>query len=1039
MRAGLPQRSGALVPGLTVTIQFPRYALAGDEHGRVRLRTRARKGVSALTIWAAPSRPAPPPVAENERGGTVREQRGAVIGRDDDVRALADTLRATGETARVLLVTAGAGMGKTTILEQARRAAAQDGASVLRLGWEGEDDDSRDTANAIAVTAGPSLVLADPENCLATLPTAERSQLRTAARASGVEGLSAFSEALATGARQTPLALVVDGIDRMPRPAADALGLLLRVFRPRGVPVVMAGRPWPAGDSGRAQLAAAADEVLELLPLRPADVAKLVDLHVTRRFGHPADPAVATAVSRALGTLAGNPRAMLSILDTLDGQDLLELDGRMCLTRAEKHLRLTTEEAFLLGFGRPHAPPYPGIVEAAIVTARVLDHADVHVDDAFRMTPSAGARALEHALDRLITDRILTADPQDRLSFAVPALAAALRALPSRRDVQGNSARYVTRLTDKLGAEATGRGYPRLADRVAASGPRLADSLAVPLLLAAAREEARTNWPRSARAYAAALHRLTPQDPRTPGVLHEASSLSLRHGDHDGLLALGEPLLALLDTPHTEHTEHTDDVEKPAGLSSVATAWAWAALHEHRTPRADGIHPRSGGTADRFPAAARLAALGGLYGIGPLTPPATTAARHTPDTDPGHRRTPLPSPTELRLVAAAVGSHTELSRARHNLPPDALDDQAMDRLRHAAAYADLAAAFGAVLGDRYVAAPDGIAVQYQGMVRDYLTGNWDAALTAARRIEVRSRAHPAAGVPHLPRALAAEIHCTRGDIARARAWLDLVPDTLTHPLAARARLALRYWSGQKKEALEEAWCDARQARKNGRLAGVERLLLRILSLAALHELPQKVQQALEELETLHEEAATPMTHEVLLIARGVAHHDADSALTAHRSIQRRGDVHLSVASSMCLTHIADDPRRWLTEAIRNAHPLGLGRPFRTAVTRAAQQRDIPVPRLRRAHHKLTEPDITLVRMVSDGATNQQIAAELTCSTKTVEQRLTRLFQRTGTRSRAELTAAWLNGSLNRPDTASAPTHPHQQQLYKGSCILVHSD
>ncbi|EKX61747.1 ATP-binding protein, partial [Streptomyces ipomoeae] len=117
----------------------------------------------------------------------MREQRGAVIGRDDDVRALADTLRATGETARVLLVTAGAGMGKTTILEQARRAAAQDGASVLRLGWEGEDDDSRDTANAIAVTAGPSLVLADPENCLATLPTAERSQLRTAARASGVE------------------------------------------------------------------------------------------------------------------------------------------------------------------------------------------------------------------------------------------------------------------------------------------------------------------------------------------------------------------------------------------------------------------------------------------------------------------------------------------------------------------------------------------------------------------------------------------------------------------------------------------------------------------------------------------------------------------------------------------------------------------------------------------------------------------------------------------------------------------------------------
>ncbi|MEU6222889.1 LuxR C-terminal-related transcriptional regulator [Streptomyces sp. NPDC047042] len=1034
----------------------------------------------------------------------MREQRGAVVGRADDVHALADALRATGERARVLLVSAGAGMGKTTVLERARRAATQDGTAVLRLGWEGETDDPRDrvgtadprdtvdpadpvhprrtvdtahavhpqrtadtvhprrtvdpadprrtvdpanavlaqrtadpanavlaqrtahTADAVAVSAGSGLVLTDPGNCLAALPGAERSRLRRAARAGGAEGLAAFSEALAAGARRMSLALVVDGIDRMPRPAADTLGLLLRVFRPRGVPVVMAGRPGPAGDHSRAQLAAAADDVLELPPLHPADVAKLVDLHLTRRFGHPADPAVAATVSRALGTLAGNPRAVLALLDALDGRDLLELDDRMCLTRAENQLRLSTEEAFLLGFGRPHTPPYPGIVETAIVTARVLDHADVHVDDAFRMAPSAGARALERALDRLITDGVLTADPRGRLSFAVPALAATLRALPSRRDVQGNSARYVTKLTEKLGAEATGRGYPRLADRVAASGPRLADSLAVPLLLAAAREEARSNWPRSARAYAAALHRLAPQDRRTRGVLHEASSLSLRYGDHGGLLALGKPLLALLETPHTEHTDptsHTEraepterperpaDVGEPAGLSDVAAAWAWAALHEHRAPCADDLRPRCAETADRFPAAAGLAALGGLYGIGPLTPPAASTARHTPHTGPGHRRTPLPSPAEQRLVAAATGSHPELSRARRDLPPDALDDRAMDRLRHAAAHADLAGAFAAVLGDRYVAAPDGIAVQYRGMVRDYLAGNWDAALTAARGIEVRGRTHPAAGVPHLPRALAAEIHCTRGDVAHARAWLDLVPDTVTHPLAARARLAVRYWSGRQEEALEEAWCDARQARKNGQLAGVERLLLRILSLAALHGLAQRVRPALEELETLHEEAATAMTHEALLIARGIAHHDADSALTAHRSIGRRGDVHLSVIAGMCLTSIADDPRHWLTEAIREARPLGLGRPFRTAVTRAAQQRGIPVPRLRQAQHQLTEPDITLVRMVSDGATNQQIAAELNCSTKTVEQRLTRLFQRTGTRSRAELTATWLNGSL----------------------------
>ncbi|MGW2523808.1 hypothetical protein ACWC09_43860 [Streptomyces sp. NPDC001617] len=37
----------------------------------------------------------------------------------------------------------------------------------------------------------------------------------------------------------------------------------------------------------------------------------------------------------------------------------------------------------------------------------------------------------------------------------------------------------------------------------------------------------------------------------------------------------------------------------------------------------------------------------------------------------------------------------------------------------------------------------------------------------------------------------------------------------------------------------------------------------------------------------------------------------------------------------------------------------------------------------------------------------------------MEQRLTRLLQRTGSRSRRELAAAWLNGSLTR--TASGPS------------------
>ncbi|MGJ5894785.1 AAA family ATPase [Streptomyces niveiscabiei] len=1149
----------------------------------------------------------------------MRERRGAVVGRDGDIGTLTDALRATGGAARVLLVTAGTGAGRTTVVEEARRTAARAGTAVVRVGPK----NTKDTDDAIAVTADRGLVLTDPDDRLAGLPGPVRSRLRAAGRVGGAEGLSALSGALASAARRMPLALVVDDVDLLPPPAAEALGLLLRVFRPYGVPVVMTAR--------RAQPSVAADHVLELSPLRPADVAVLVGLHVTRRFGRPADPALADAVSRALGRLAGNPRAVLSVLGTLDEGDLLELDGLMCLARPARDLRLAAEDAFPLEFGLPHEPPYSGTVEAAIVTARVLDHAEVHVDDAFRMTPSSGARALERRLDRLITDGILASDPRGRLSFAVPALAAALRNLPLDRDVQANSARYVTSLAERIGAGVTGRSHPRLADRVAASGARVPDSIAVPLLLAAAREDARTDWPRSARAYAAALTRLAPDDPLTPDVLREATALSLRHGDHEGLLALGNPLHAALRTSPTPGLENiaaarvwaalhqhraldaeflavngpttlgssptpdlttlsgpphagldspptpdpdsiaaaqawaelgrhrapeaeflattgptTLDGPPHAGLDSpptpnpdsIAAAQAGAPLHQHRTPDAEfpataapttldgpphseldsapipdpdsvpaaqawaglGRHraPEADRAAAGFPAAGELAALGGLFGIGPLmsrgaqgagrlpeagperrltaadqmpgavpgrpltaagpTPggPVTaadptphtdperpraatgrtpetgpehprTATDHTPETGPGrplpaarptprtdHSRTPhptppltpLPSPAELRLVAAAMGGRVELGRARRDLAGDAVDEGSLERLRQAAAHADLSGAFAAVLGDRYVTSADSVAATYRGMVRDHLAGDWDAALAAARRIEVRG-----AGTPYPARALAAEIHCARGDLVHARTWLGLVPDTLTHPLAGRARLAVRYWSGGAEEALEGAWYDARRARKDGQLAGVERLLLSILALAALDGRPPLVQQVVEELETLHEEVDAPLTHEALLLARGLAHRDTDSALAAYRMVERRGDADLRVLCCMSLTHIADDPRPWLAEAVREARRLGLGGPFRTAAHRAARLRDIPLPRLRRADEKLSDADGRLLRMVSDGATNRQIAADLACSPKTVEQRLARLFQRTGSRSRTELAAFWLNENL----------------------------
>ncbi|MCZ4514490.1 helix-turn-helix transcriptional regulator, partial [Streptomyces sp. ActVer] len=570
---------------------------------------------------------------------------------------------------------------------------------------------------------------------------------------------------------------------------------------------------------------------------------------------------------------------------------------------------------------------------------------------------------------------------------------------------------------------------PRLAGHVAAAGAMLDDALAVPLLLAAAGSSVRFNQEWAVRSYHSVLRHLPPHDPRTPGVLHESAGLSLRHSDHSGVLALAEPLLACLDVPHGDDREDPGERGDRDGLEWVTRACALSALHEHRSPYDENADPRYRAALERVPAAQVLATLGGRYGIGPSAPmtsrPGAEAREPGPGTGPGSGfgsgsgSGPVPSAAEVRLLAAAAGSGAEFERARQGMPEDALGEAALDRLRNAAAYGDLAGALEAVLGEqRYVAAGESTAVRYHSMVRDYLTGDWDSALSCARRIETRGRSGGAAGVGQLARALAAEIQLMRGELGRAREWLDLIPDSVAHPLVARARLGVRYWSGQVDEALvdealEAARHDVRRARGSGLLAGLDRVLLRMLSITVRGAGPEATRRTLEELEALYEETASPMTYEAVLVARGTAHGDADSALAAYRLVRRRVDLPLSVDCCQCLTEVGDDPQRWLDEAMRSGHALGMGRPVRSLLGAAARRRNVSIPRRRAARAGLSDREVRLIGMVSDGSTNRQIAARLACSEKTVEQRLSRLFQRTGCRSRVELAAAWLDGSLAR--------------------------
>ena len=73
---------------------------------------------------------------------------------------------------------------------------------------------------------------------------------------------------------------------------------------------------------------------------------------------------------------------------------------------------------------------------------------------------------------------------------------------------------------------------------------------------------------------------------------------------------------------------------------------------------------------------------------------------------------------------------------------------------------------------------------------------------------------------------------------------------------------------------------------------------------------------------------------------------------------------------------------------------------------------VNAPRTTTGPAGLTGTELRIVELVRAGQTNRQIATELDLSEKAVEHHLTRLFLRTGVRSRVELAAASLAGRLD---------------------------
>ncbi|WP_264925870.1 LuxR family transcriptional regulator [Streptomyces sp. A012304] len=974
-----------------------------------------------------------------------------LAGRREELEELVEALRAAGSQGRLLAVLGLPGVGKTTLVEAALRTAARDRHLVLALGAG-----TRRVLGPDALVDQVCDTLVGESGTRALVMTLRRKQTRTPR--DGRYGLSLMLETLTAverAAASRPLAVLLDDAHLVPEGDRGAVGALVHGLRSAGACVVVCAvtTHQDTGAVAVRGLVGHADRTLTLPPLTTAQSAELIGRHL----GMPPAPELVATVRRGLGPLlAGNPGALTEAVGALRRRDrLVEVDGRVHLDNPHGVVSLPGFPTRLRALrpypcGAPDADDVTGEVLALLT--RLTAAGETTLDDFLNLAPAFGASAdrLGQALDALVALDLVAVDDRQRLTCAVPAVAIELPPGRTERDVARLHARLV--LNAHRGRRAAVRATPaRLVDHAVAAGAELPTPLRTELLLAGAWGSGRQDPHRALRACRVLVRELPPDDPRLPGLLRTAVPLMLRHGEPADLLDLGTRLLPRL---------------APGAAAPLAPAWALAAAHDQWLGARTATEPTPAArAARRAPSAARLLDLavqlagepdGGRpaqeASLPPEFPPTGVERAVPSDSSPTGVESAVPSAEAIEWLARAWdrGDRQEAwvepvpdgGRADDVMPrsreasvssgpgvraDDVLDGQeasvssgpgvratdVMPRLREALALGDLVSAWEALPGERWTTFRDSPLHVHRTLVREYLTGSWDVALRLAGSLEA-DRAATGHGPLYLhSRSIAAEICRRRGDIARAGAWLDRVTDGAGRwPLPVWARMGLRHSSGDTTGAWRQGLRDCHVLWRGGRVAGLERPLVRVVEYAVDEARgADAARTALEMLEELDAAAPSRLTRAAALLARGFVRDDVDSAARAYDLLAAGGGRQPAFSAARWLLRRTGE-EKWLREAWRQHEGMS-SRPDRDVLVNLARRFGLPVPRQSEDRPVLGRLELRVIEMVAAGSTNRQMAAALARSEKTIEAYLARIFKRTGCRSRVELATAWLDGGLTR--------------------------
>lgn len=303
---------------------------------------------------------------------------------------------------------------------------------------------------------------------------------------------------------------------------------------------------------------------------------------------------------------------------------------------------------------------------------------------------------------------------------------------------------------------------------------------------------------------------------------------------------------------------------------------------------------------------------------------------------------------------------------------------------------------------------DGPLAHYHRVLTGYAGGDWQDALSAARALSLSAEDGPAHRIAGL---LAAEICTAQGDLKQASAWLDSTgEDARFTALRGWVESGLLAASGDGARALAVGWWAYRSVPAEWAKAGGDRLLCRLAVVATDAGQDERARAVLAEMSDLDARERTPATRAALLFVRGVVTGDAESLAECAGLATDRGHLPDLLTACLALGERDDEPRRWLHEAHELAVRAGAA-PARAQAKALMRRRGVAMPRSEEGRTTLSDMELRIVGLIRDGRTNRQVAVALRITEKTVEYYLSRLFVKTGCRSRIDLAAASARGQL----------------------------